>query len=55
MEAYCNSILPGGALQVSGFYAEDVPMLVERAAALGLSLEKRASRNNWTMLLFRKA
>lgn len=55
MEAYCNSILPGGALQVSGFYAEDVPMLVERATALGLSLEKRASRNNWTMLLFRKA
>ena len=55
MEAYCNCILPGGALQVSGFYSEDVPMLVECAAALGLSLEKRASRNNWTMLLFRKA
>ena len=55
MEAYCNCILPGGALQVSGFYSEDVPMLVERATALGLSLEKRTSRNNWTMLLFRKA
>ena len=49
--------LPRGydSIDVCGFYSEDVPMLVERATALGLSLEKRASRNNWTMLLFRKA
>ena len=54
MEAYAASIVPGGEMQISGFYSEDVPMLVDKAASLGLELKGRAEKKNWTMLLFKK-
>ena len=54
MEAYAASIVPGGEMQISGFYSEDVPMLVDKAASLGLELKCRAEKKNWTMLLFKK-
>ena len=40
-------------LVLSGFYAEDIPMLVERAATLGLTLESQRQDNSWACLTFR--
>lgn len=37
---------------ISGFYSEDVPMLREKAEALGLEFIEKESLDDWTMLVF---
>jgi ribosomal protein L11 methyltransferase len=44
----------GGVLLLSGFYAEDIPLLDEKAVALGMTLEKILSRNKWQSLKYVK-
>jgi ribosomal protein L11 methyltransferase len=44
----------GGTLLLSGFYAEDIPLLDEKASALGMTLEKTLSRNKWQSLKYVK-
>ncbi len=54
MDAYAKAINPGGELHISGFYLEDVTMLVEEATKNGLEFAKKNSMNNWTTLKFNK-
>ena len=42
-----------GTLILSGFYEEDVPLLVEKASSLGLLYEKKKCENNWAMIVLR--
>ncbi len=44
----------GAKLILSGFYAEDVPMLRSKAEVLGLEYESQHTMKNWTMLRFNK-
>lgn len=54
MEAYSRVLRPNGELYLSGFYSEDVPVLVEYAANFGMELTHRSQKDNWTALrLFR--
>ncbi|MBQ9285511.1 MAG: 50S ribosomal protein L11 methyltransferase [Bacteroidaceae bacterium] len=42
----------GGKLLLSGFYENDVPLLVDQASALGLSLSTKLSDGEWRALAF---
>ena len=54
MEAYNKVLNVGGSLFVSGFYMDDVPLLTQKAASLGLMFEYYKERNNWALLRFSK-
>ena len=43
----------GAYLILSGFYTEDIPMLTDKAATLGLVLENQEQDNNWACLTLR--
>ncbi len=43
-----------GFLIMSGFYADDIPMIVAAALSLGLNEEIRTERDRWSCLVFRK-
>ena len=47
MPRYTDVLHDGGRLILSGFYEEDIPMLVERGKALGLQYASQETRNNW--------
>ncbi|WP_192823023.1 50S ribosomal protein L11 methyltransferase [Rufibacter sp. LB8] len=50
-----SQLLPAQCpLVLSGFYTEDLPVLQEKAAAHGLTLESQRSKNNWVSAIFRK-
>lgn len=51
MHVYVQRLKDGGQLWLSGFYAEDTGVLLERAAALGLEPMAQAEMNRWTTLL----
>jgi ribosomal protein L11 methyltransferase len=43
---------PGARLILSGFYTDDIPLLVEKANSLGLTLESQKQDNSWACLTF---
>jgi len=49
---YRLSLNPGGKLFVSGFYAEDLPMIEAKAAEVDLKLVSDQQENNWTAACF---
>lgn len=52
MASYVRALKPqGGTLFLSGFYQTDIPMLLEAAAALGLSEVSRLTRDDWSLLV----
>lgn len=51
MPAFKEVMNLGGTLILSGFYTEDVPLLLEKAAELGLEERSRKIDNNWCMLV----
>ena len=52
MASYVRALKPqGGTLFLSGFYQTDIPMLLEAAAALGLSEVSRRTRDDWSLLV----
>ena len=51
---YSVCIRKGGLLFVSGFYVEDMPMIVGMAAANGLEYVSHDSIDNWCYIKFRK-
>ena len=53
MPLFRQKMAPGASLILSGFYTEDVPMLTDKAATLGLILESQKQDNNWACLTFR--
>ncbi len=55
MGTYALSLHRGGLLFVSGFYVEDMPMLIGTAAANGLEYVSHDDMDNWCCIKFRKA
>ena len=53
MKAFRSVMNDGGYLILSGFYEEDVPVLLDKAAELGLSEVGRRSDNSWTCLMLK--
>ena len=53
MPAFKEVMAHGGTLILSGFYEEDVPLLVEEAESLGLSLKEKKEEGEWRMLYFK--
>lgn len=53
MPAFREKMNEGDTLLLSGFYAEDVPLLEAKACELGLSLRSQHSDNDWTQLELR--
>jgi len=51
---YGDCLNAGGVLLLSGFYKEDIPLLDEKAVALGMNLLKTIKRNNWVSLKYEK-
>lgn len=54
LKVYANCMNAGGTLLLSGFYAEDIPLLDEEATKYNLSLEKQLNRNKWVSLRYSK-
>lgn len=50
MAAYVAVLNPGGTILFSGFYEHDVPVLMEHAATLGLTLQRKEVRDEWCAL-----
>jgi len=50
MSTYVCSLRRGGVIVMSGFYTEDIPMLVERGSSLGLALVSSMERDNWACI-----
>ena len=53
MPAFREVMAHGGTLILSGFYEEDIPLLVEKAESLGLSLKEKKEEGEWRMLVFK--
>ena len=51
LSRFRNKLLPEGKLLLSGFYTEDVNMLVEAARQNGLELTGQRSEDNWACLI----
>jgi len=54
MPAFVAKLSDEGELWLSGFYESDVPMLVERASSLGLTMKKHRQKGDWQALFFRR-
>ncbi len=53
MPLFVSRLATGGKLLLSGFYREDMPLLVARAEELGLSLYSETHEDEWQSLAFR--
>lgn len=54
MPAMAGKLAAGGKIIFSGFYEEDLPMLSDKAASLGLSLSGSRTENRWCCAVFKK-
>lgn len=52
LPSFASKLKPGGHLLLSGFYENDVHLLVEKAASLGLRLQQTLAEDEWRALLF---
>ena len=52
MPAMREKMAPGARLILSGFYTADAPLLIEKAATLGLTLQQQKEENDWACLIF---
>ena len=50
MQAFRSKMAEEGTLLLSGFYKEDIPLLVQRATELGLRIVAQKEENNWACL-----
>lgn len=50
MHEYACALKPGGAMILSGFYTEDIPLLVDAASKYRLQPVDRKCRDNWCAL-----
>ena len=55
MSLFVMLLKPQGKILLSGFYEADIPLLIERAQALGLNEECRMSNQDWCCLLLAQA
>lgn len=54
MERYSRVIKSGGQLQLSGFYKEDMCLVLEKAQQLNFKYILHKEKNNWVVLLLEK-
>lgn len=54
MPSYVARLAKGGELLMSGFYLEDLVLIQEKAESLGLSYTFHHSKENWTVVGFKK-
>jgi ribosomal protein L11 methyltransferase len=54
LDTYGACLNQGGTLLLSGFYAEDIPLLDAKASNLGMSLQNQLARNKWVSLRYLK-
>jgi ribosomal protein L11 methyltransferase len=52
MEAFVGKMAPHSTLLLSGFYEQDIPMLEEKANALGLKKQTQQHDGDWACLMF---
>ncbi len=52
LPAFCQKMSLGATLILSGFYTEDSPLLIEKAATLGLKFIKQKEDHDWNCLVF---
>jgi ribosomal protein L11 methyltransferase len=52
MPAFRRKMAPGATLILSGFYTADSPMLIDKAATLGLTLRQQKEDHDWACLVF---
>ena len=52
LPAFRKKMSPGARLILSGFYTTDSPLLIEKAASLGLTIEQQKEDHNWACLVF---
>jgi ribosomal protein L11 methyltransferase len=52
MERFVSVMAPGATLILSGFYTADCPMLIEKAATLGLTLQQQKEDHDWACQVF---
>lgn len=50
MNLYVDCLPKEGKLFMSGFYTEDIPVLMEKANSLGMKLISQNSKNNWAVI-----
>ncbi len=52
MPAFKQKMAPDATLILSGFYTADCPMLIDKAASLGLTLQQQKEYHDWACLVF---
>jgi ribosomal protein L11 methyltransferase len=52
MPAFRQKMAPGATLILSGFYTADSPMLIDKAATIGLTLQQQKEDHDWACLVF---
>ena len=52
LPAFRKKMSSGARLILSGFYTADCPLLIEKAATLGLTLEQQKEDHDWACLVF---
>ena len=52
MEIYSKGLKMGGELYLSGFYKEDLPIIIECCNKLGLQFVEKKEKNNWIAAKF---
>jgi ribosomal protein L11 methyltransferase len=55
MPIYVQHLMPGGTLIISGFFVDDVPDMQEVATLNKLFTIKTVKKNNWAVIVLRKA
>ncbi|MDB4767601.1 50S ribosomal protein L11 methyltransferase [Flavobacteriaceae bacterium] len=53
MAAYKSHIAPGGYLLLSGFYDQDLGMIKEKCASLGIEYQSHTEKNDWVAAVFK--
>ncbi len=54
MPSFAEALTSGGALLMSGFFAEDIPILDRLASENGFCLERHAEREGWAVMVCSK-
>ncbi len=47
LPAYRNTLSEGGSIYLSGFYKDDLPIIIEACNKLGLEFVEKKSKNDW--------
>ena len=54
LPSFVSVMHAGSQMILSGFYVEDIPLLVQKAKSLGLSYLNHTEKENWATLLFER-